>query len=598
MPGLSRQEPTLDAQRSRLEHRGRLNGVHWFAIGLSMAFTLFAWRYSVVLVDTRAQTQFERHASQVVELVRARLDHYATALRGGVGLVQASRQVSLHEWHRYTDSLGLAERFPALHVFGIAYRVRTDELERFAGEQRAFYPDFDLSPAHEDPVLLPISLVWPARFESGAIGLDLAREPIRRQAVERSFSLGTAQLTGPVALGVSGRQGLILIDAFSDVGDTSFSAGSDGGVAMAVVLTSKLLDGLSAELGSHLAIRLSDQDGPIHQDEDYASVASSARFASEPAVSVHGRDWVFDLSSTPLFDREAMLWIPSAVLVAGLLLNALVLTLFLSLSRSNRTALRYAARAGRALSHEREELATINRELSAANSELECFGHALSHDLRTPLNGIQSMVEFAIEDLAETGLDRRERENIESHLDRAQRQVVRGKALITGMLDYTGLGATTPTASRVDVHELLNDIGDGLRLGPDQLRVPDGLPVMHTCETRLGQVFSNLIGNAVKYHPSPGTAVIDIEACECEQGGMVRFAVDDDGDGIEPQYRDRAFELFGKVHTRTDVESSGVGLSIVRKSVEQVGGTVAIEQAASGGARVVFTWPHEPSEAA
>jgi len=592
----SPEDRTLDAQRIRLERGGRLNSLHWFVIGLSAVFALVGWRYSMTMVNDRAQTEFERHVSLVIGLAQDKLERYAIVLDGGASFLAASEHVSLAEWHRYTDSLRLAERVPALRSFAIAYRVPLTEQARFTRERQTFYPHYRIHPRHDGSMVLPISLIWPDHLEPKGIGLDLAREPARRDVLQRTFDTGIPHMTGSVKLGVTGKQGLILFDTFSNEREATSTSQPRDGVAVAVILASELFDGLSTEQGSNVSIRLTDQDGKIHEDEAFASLGSTARLTREHRATVHGRDWVFELRSTPTFDRAAMFWLPTTVLLTGLLINAIVLTLFLGLTRSNRAALGYAARAGRALSREREELAVSNRELSMANTELEAFGHALSHDLRTPLNGIQSLIEFISEDLADIELTSTERENVEDHLQRAQRQVSRGKDLITGMLAYTGLSSGERPSSRVEVREMLDDIADGLRLGPTQFNRPDQLPIMQTCSTRLGQVFANLIGNAVKYHPSVEEAVIEIEACE--QGEMVRFAVTDNGCGIEPAYREKVFELFGKAHARSDIESSGIGLSIVKKSIEQVGGTVNIEDATSGGTRVVFTWPHAISKAA
>jgi len=576
-----------ESQRAWLEHGSRLPWLHWLVIGTSVIFTLLAWRYTVALVDERARARFERLTSQAVDLVHDRFDDYSDALRSGAGFLAASERVTLGEWYAYTAALELDQRFPALRAFGVAYLVAPASRDRFVRALRRDYPGSDVYPEHDGRVQLPVSLIWPSHYEEKAIGLDLAREPSRRDALRRALATGAPQMTERVSLGVSGKEGLIIMTPFSRDAGTGGEYEPARGVMLATVYASELLTGLNGDQDRRLAIRMSDQDGTVYEDANYEPAASDTRFTMEHKFSMFGRDLVFETRSTSAFHDESMFSLPSIVLAVALLIDVLIFVVIFTLIQANQRSRHYTV----TLRRERRQLAGANRELSVVNAELENFGHMLSHDLRTPLNGIQLLIDCAGQDLAEANVDPAVREEIMTLLSRMERQVDRGKALIAGMLDYAGLGAGDPESSRVDVREMLVDIGEGLQLEPDRLQLPDELPVLQTCNTRLNQVFANLVGNAVKYHPTPDTARIRIEACE--QRGMMRFAVDDDGAGIEPQYREKVFELFQTLQDQDDVESSGVGLSIVRKSVEQVGGTIVLEQADSGGARFVFTWPNE-----
>ena len=581
-----------ESRRAWLEHGSRLPWLHGLVIGMSVIFTLLAWRYTIALVDERARVRFEQLTSQAVELVHDRFGDYSDTLRSGAGFLAASERVTLAEWHAYTAALDLGQRFPALRAFGVAYLIAPASRDRFVRAQRRDYPGFDVYPEHDGGVHLPVSLIWPSHYEENAIGIDLAREPSRRDTLQRALATGTPQMTERVSLGVSGKEGLIIMAPFSRGTGTGEEYEPDRGVTLATVYASELLIGLSGDQDRRLAIRMSDQDGTVYEDADYAPGASDTRFTMEHRFSMFGRDLVFETRSTSAFHGEPIFSLPSIVLAVALLIDVLVFLVTFTLIQANRRSRHYTV----TLRRERRELAGANRELSGANAELENFGHMLSHDLRAPLNGVQLLIDCAGQDLEEANVDPAVRKEIMTHLSRMERQVDRGKALIAGMLDYAGLGAGDPESSRVDVREMLVDIGEGLQLEPDRLHLPDELPILQTCNTRLHQVFANLVGNAVKYHPTPDTARIRIEASE--QRGMVRFAVDDDGAGIEPQYREKVFELFQTLQDQDDIESSGVGLSIVKKSVEQVGGSIVLEQADSGGARFVFTWPYELPDAA
>ena len=114
------------------------------------------------------------------------------------------------------------------------------------------------------------------------------------------------------------------------------------------------------------------------------------------------------------------------------------------------------------------------------------------------------------------------------------------------------------------------------------------LPVIFTERLPLQQVLSNLIGNAVKYGPE-GTTVIEVSVLDI--GTHYEFAVQDNGPGIHPAYHDKIFGLFQTLREKTDKESTGIGLSIVKKIVEERGGVVRLVSSPGNGAKFIFTWP-------
>ena len=113
------------------------------------------------------------------------------------------------------------------------------------------------------------------------------------------------------------------------------------------------------------------------------------------------------------------------------------------------------------------------------------------------------------------------------------------------------------------------------------------MPVIFTERLPLEQVFTNLIGNAIKYHPrQDGTVKISVQ----EYPSNYEFAVADDGDGIAPEYHEKVFGIFQTLSPRDTTESTGIGLAIVKKIVEQQGGTIRLESQPGQGATFYFTW--------
>jgi signal transduction histidine kinase len=162
--------------------------------------------------------------------------------------------------------------------------------------------------------------------------------------------------------------------------------------------------------------------------------------------------------------------------------------------------------------------------------------------------------------------------------------------LITGILDLSRVGRVTQAAERVEVRELLTEIIDSLAPPPGfHLQFSTFLPVLTTSRVPLQQVFTNLISNALKYHDHPSTGTVRISCHEDRQ--HYTFAVADDGPGIAPEYHERIFVIFQTLTARDTLESTGVGLAIVKKIVESQGGSIHVESAEGQGATFVFTWP-------
>ena len=230
-----------------------------------------------------------------------------------------------------------------------------------------------------------------------------------------------------------------------------------------------------------------------------------------------------------------------------------------------------------------QELLKITSLLKKRNQELDHFAYVTSHDLKAPLRAIANLATWLSEDLE----GQIPAEN-QQQLQLMQSRVKRMDGLIQGLLEYSRVGRKNTPAKIVNVGDLINEALDLLSPPPGfEIIVNSNMPTLKTEALLLQQVFSNLISNAIKYHPQDrGKIIISVK----EQDKFYEFAVADDGLGIDPQYHERIFTIFQTLQARDTIESTGIGLSIVKKIVEGQGGKIWVESQLSQGATFYFTW--------
>lgn len=231
------------------------------------------------------------------------------------------------------------------------------------------------------------------------------------------------------------------------------------------------------------------------------------------------------------------------------------------------------------------ELVEKTKRLEESNHQLEEFSHVVSHDLKQPLRTIQAYTQFLIEDyrekLDEQGLN---------YLQSLQRSSVRMKNLIGDLLKLASIGSKREPLESVDVKDVLAEVHEdlGALLNGVEFVCPEELPVIVANRTRMAELFANLISNAVKYNDKPNKQVAI--GWEEQSDGDV-FYVRDNGMGIEERYRDRVFELFERLNPRDDPESTGAGLAICKRIVNEIGGRIWVESEVGRGSTFYFRVP-------
>lgn len=237
-----------------------------------------------------------------------------------------------------------------------------------------------------------------------------------------------------------------------------------------------------------------------------------------------------------------------------------------------------------------EQRDRLLRELESANEELKNFGYVVSHDLKAPLRAISSLADWLSTGYADK-FDDEGREHMRLLISRVHRM----DSLIDGILQYSRLGRVKETIVAVELNHLVQKVID-LLAPPENITVniENSLPTVMAEPTRIQQVFQNLISNAIKYMAKPEG---EIRVACIADGKHWKFSIADNGPGIDKQHFEKIFQLFQTLAPRDRVESTGVGLALVKKIVGMYGGRIWLESTAGQGSTFFFTLPRTAASA-
>lgn len=231
------------------------------------------------------------------------------------------------------------------------------------------------------------------------------------------------------------------------------------------------------------------------------------------------------------------------------------------------------------------ELEEYIKQLEVSNTELEQFAYVASHDLQEPLRMITNFLS-QIEHKYEAILDERGKQYIWYAIDGAKRM----RQIILDLLDFSRVGRIEEKKQLVDINEVLNHTLSILHheIVHNEAQITIGsMPVIFSSKFRIEQIFQNLISNALKYRKPDINPVIEIEASETLTHWI--FSVKDNGIGIEEEYFQTIFIIFQRLHTREEYPGTGIGLAIVKKIIEMLGGKVWVESIEHHGSTFYFS---------
>jgi signal transduction histidine kinase len=608
----------------------------WFPAAVfftGIVLTLLAVYYASRTIQLRTRAQFETAALRVRNSIRERFEIYDAMLHGAAGFIAVEKQVTRERFRKYVERLSLEVKYPGVQGIGFAPKVPVSEKDamvaviRQEGEQH-----FKIWPETTRSDLFPVAYLEPedARNEA-ALGYDMFDEPARREAMERARDTGKSAASSR----------LMLVQEISPEKQTGFliyfPVYEGGTIPETIEERRTRLQGFvySAFRAGDLFTRIFNEEAPGAQleifdgsntdngnllfrsaTEKLSPLPFRKSYVDVKTVDISGRTWTTRFFAQPELEQ---VWIVLLLLAGGSLLSGVMFYLTRAEGRARRAAERAAGQlqvSEVALRESEERLRRYATELEHRVAErtanlaqsiqsLEGVLYHVAHDLRAPLRSMASFTNILIEEYGPR-LDERGRDYARRVSNAAQRM----DRLVQDLLAFGRLAHVAVPVARVnleaEVNLVLARFAEEIETRGAKVEVRGPLPPVKANAGILVQALSNLISNGLKFVPpetQPHLRIFaerkkpPVDADEKINGTapsgeeFVRLWIEDNGIGIAPEYHERIFRMFERLHAVDTYPGTGIGLAIVRKGMERMGGRVGLESAGSGGSRFWLDLP-------
>ena len=572
-------------QRAILQQASSMHLVHWLILSLSAALTISAWAISKNQLNQRIETKFDRESALIISQVQERMSLYQNALWSGVALMDVHEgYIDTQQWTVFAKRLDIANTYPGINGIGIIFNVNKGQLEQYLTQQKIMRPEYSIHPARKETEYWPITYVEPIATNQQAIGLDIAFEDNRYTAIKKARDSGLAQLTAPITLVQDSKNtpGFLLYTPFyKQVGElNSIQQRRENilGVSYAPFIMTNFMLGTLEKRQRHILLTITDGDALLFTDNNGIEdnqIDPSPLFRKLINIDIYGRTWTFDIESNISFRLASSNNQPTLILLGGLIINALLLGLFLFLTKANRNALAHADEMTIAL----KDKAT---GLEKSNQDLEQFSYIASHDLKSPLNAIKQLASWINEDCKDV-LPAESKE----HLVLLQSRVDRMTKLLSDLLNYSRINRVAHDNGSINLKNEVRDcfelLGSPEGFSYDAPDIEITIPVIP-----FEIVLRNLISNSIKHHDQK-TGNIKVTYQKIMEFHCINIT--DNGPGIPEALQEKVMEMFQTLKPRDQIEGSGMGLAFVKKIVEHHHGTVTIESDGQRYTTFIIQWP-------
>jgi two-component sensor histidine kinase/CHASE1-domain containing sensor protein len=549
----------------------------WLALACSLLLTLLAWNVSRGSIRTRLQDQFVLRTEQIALNILRRMEEHESVLRGCVALFLASDDVTREEFREYFSHLELAQYYPGLLGVGFAKMVRPGELEPTIEQvRREGFPNFEVLPRGARELYTPIVYIEPFTGRNlRAFGFDMYSEEKRREAMQQAWRSGRPVASRIVTLiqdkAQENQPGFLLYLPISRAGsrvpeNDQQRLSSLIGFIYSPVRVGDLMRGLLGHGPSDIDYAITEAQGkaPFFDTRGVAAGEGEAALTRQRALFVAGRSWSLRYWSRPNFGNWISRWEPYGVLVAGLVINLLLLSILGASASLQRRAEALARERTEqlSLSHAREQ-----EQMRSSLKEKETLLKEIHHRVKNNLQVVSSLLSLQRSYTQD--------ERALGPLRQSQQRVLTMAALHEFLYQSKDLSRVDTKAYLTHLVSILAETYQPTRKVELVLSLDDvALDVDHAIPC--GLITNELVSNAFKYafaDDRGGKLMVGFH----QSAGKIALSVEDDGPGLSQ----------GAI----EEEPTTLGLSLVQLLTQQLGGLLELSQ--QRGAKFVVTFPLE-----
>ena len=335
---------------------------HWLVILASLLLTITAWKSSDNQIQEKRSELFTIQTKQLLAQVSERMSHYAVGLKAGAAAIQSiTQQTQVEEWTKFSKALNLSDTYPGINGIGVIYHVQPRKLDGFLKRQRQSRPHFKIHPSHDKQEYWPITYIEPFISNEKAVGLDMAFEHNRLSAAKKSRDTGATQITAPIILVQDAKKtpGFLQYVPFYDSQNIETLEQRQQhfvGHVYAPFIMYKLIEGALEQSSRQLIFSISDGKDVLYNelDSNNKNYDKTPLFQKEVTLDMYGRPWTFQIQTANSFINSTSSNQPLIILGCGIVINIMLLFLFMTLSRSQQSAIALAKKITRELSIKEE----------------------------------------------------------------------------------------------------------------------------------------------------------------------------------------------------------------------------------------------------
>jgi|GEM_PF-2791023 len=307
----------------------------------------------------------------------------------------------------------------------------------------------------------------------------------------------------------------------------------------------------------------------------------------EQSFSMLGQQLTLKLQPSVEFMEDNLSPIPKFILVIGVLMSFLIAYALIMRVKERHAYQLSEANQQKIISIQKQAIIKhekLEKTLTRSNEELDKFAYIASHDLKSPLRGIAQVVSWVEDDLKDTISD-----ETSGHLKLIKNRIERLERLLNDLLDYSRVGRLHGDFKNIAPEEFILEIFQ-LSNPPAEFKcvINTDIQTIETLHVPLALIIRNLVSNAIKHHDrKDGMLNITVK----DQSEFIEFIIKDDGPGIDPKYHEKVFEVFQTLNARDKVEGSGIGLSIIRKLVNNYQAKLNLDSDGLNGSTFILHWP-------